>query len=336
MPSTLPDILIEISDRLQTGQPFCYTALVETRGSTPQKAGAVMLVLPDGSQIGTLGGGCVEAEVKRRALEVMTAGHAPEIATFQLDHDYGWDDGLICGGRMSMLIDASPDQKYYEAFQAAIRSKRGCTEAISVESAQRCLFDHAGQQLATTAKDFEPAADLKPLANRPRPYLINNVAYLPQLERCELIIVGAGHVGQKLAQYAHDVDFDVTVVDDRAEYCNADLIPSAGRHLVGPFTDVLPQLEITPNSFCVIVTRGHNHDEEALFHLINRGSRYVGMIGSKRKIRLIYDDLKQQGISEESLQTVHAPIGLEIGSQTVAEIAVSIIAQLIAARNQPA
>jgi xanthine dehydrogenase accessory factor len=97
--------------------------------------------------------------------------------------------------------------------------------------------------------------------------------------------------------------------------------------------DVLPALEITPNTYCLIVTRGHNHDEEALFHLVNRGARYVGMIGSKRKIKLIFDDLLNEGVAAEALDRVYAPVGLDIGSQTVMEIAVSIAAELVAHRN---
>src|SRR5690606_3166647 len=102
----------------------------------------------------------------------------------------------------------------------------------------------------------------------------------------------------------------------------------------GPVTQVLPQLEITPSTYCLVVTRGHNHDEEALYHLADRGAAYVGMIGSKRKIRLIFDDLLAEGISSEVLAQVHAPVGLDIGSQTVPEIAVSICAELIAHRNR--
>ena len=104
MTNIMRDVVQELVVALQTDRPVAYCRLAETRGSTPQKAGAMMLVFPDGSQAGTLGGGCVEAEVKRRALAVLNEGNA-EIAKFQLDHDYGWDDGLICGGRMQVLVE---------------------------------------------------------------------------------------------------------------------------------------------------------------------------------------------------------------------------------------
>src|SRR5262245_33509683 len=120
---------------IESAQPVAYTALVETRGSTPQKAGAAMLVFPDGSQTGTLGGGCVEADVKRRAMRVLDHGPA-ELVTFQLDDNYGWDDGLICGGRMKMLIDPvrpGDDVTYYTALDAKLSTGAGCTEAVIID-----------------------------------------------------------------------------------------------------------------------------------------------------------------------------------------------------------
>ena len=340
------DILHELQEALRTGTPVAYTALVETRGSTPQKPGAMMLVFPDGSQTGTLGGGCVEAEVKRRALRLLDEGTC-EIVTFQLDNDYGWDDGLICGGRMSMLVDPlrpGDDAAYYRAVAEIAAAGRGCTEAIILDpakaggglAADRVLLDPDGQVLATRGSGEPPSAlreNLRPLSERPRPYVAGGISYLPRLERCRLVIVGAGHVGQKVAELAAACDFDVWVVDDREQYCNPERFPEARRLIVGDIDTSLSGLDIDPNTFCIIVTRGHNHDEEALYHLAETPARYVGMIGSRRKIRLIFDDLLGEGISREALARVHAPLGFDIGSQTVPEIAVSIVAELIAHRN---
>ena len=128
----MQDILVALETALRKGQQVAYTAFVETRGSTPQKAGAVMLVFSDGSQAGTLGGGCVEAEVKRRALKQLSEGER-EILTYQLDNDYGWDDGLICGGRMTMLVDpVSPEENlsYFERLRELTSLGQGCTEAV--------------------------------------------------------------------------------------------------------------------------------------------------------------------------------------------------------------
>jgi xanthine dehydrogenase accessory factor len=175
--------------------------------------------------------------------------------------------------------------------------------------------------------------DLRPLAERPRAYGARGVAYLPMLSRCRLVIVGGGHVGKAVGELAADLDFDVWVVDDRAEYVAEERFPRAERRISGPIEQVLPGLEITADTYCLIVTRGHSHDQEALFHLADRGARYVGLIGSRRKIKMIFENLAAEGISREALARVYAPLGIDIGSQTVPEIAVSICAELVAHRN---
>jgi len=242
------------------------------------------------------------------------------------------------------VVTPRTDIGYYLKLEELVRAGAGFTEATCLdESARdvvdRVLFDSAGRlaaRIGSNGADLESlTAALKSLADRPRAYVQGGWSFLPTLPRCRVLIVGAGHVGQKVAEYARDVDFDIWVMDDRVEFCNAERIPWAERHLVGRFDELLPALTIAPNTFCVIVTRGHNHDEEALFHLISKRPGYLGMIGSRRKIRLIFEDLRAAGIPDEWLRQVVAPIGLDIGSRTVAEIAISIVAQLIAARARP-
>jgi len=339
------DVLDSLISATSAGRPCIFTALVETRGSTPQKAGAAMLVDPDGSQVGTLGGGCVEAEVKRRAIERLATG-GPELMTFQLDSDYGWDDGLICGGRMKMLVDPlrpGEDVSYYRRYHELLSAGAGVTEAVVLEdlaeapAAARFLLDADGAFVAArpTAEPPQVLRDnLRPISSRPRPYVAAGISYLTTLPRCRLIIVGAGHVGQKTAELAADVDFDVWVIDDREEYCSPERFPRVTRRIAGPIGRELKALETTTNDFAVIVTRGHGHDEEALYRLIDKPFRYLGMIGSRRKIRMIFDDLRKEGVSSSALERVHAPLGFDIGSQTVPEIAISIVSQLIAVRNR--
>jgi xanthine dehydrogenase accessory factor len=311
-----------------------------------------MLVFPDGSQRGTLGGGCVEAEVKRRALGVLATGGRPDVLTFCLDDNYGWDDGLICGGRMTILADPLATSangrrevaaEYYGTFRRLIDSGLGCTEAVVLKSdslavGDRCLFDSAGQvvaRLANAAIPEEIARDLTPLEERPRPSVRRGVAFLPILPRITLFIVGGGHVGQAVARLASELDFDIWVLDDRAAYASPERFPTASRQLVGDIGVRLKEMagEITPAVYALIVTRGHAHDEEALYHLATTPAGYVGMIGSKRKIKLIYEDLLARDVPAEALSRVHAPLGFAIGAQTVLEIAVSILAELIARRN---
>ena len=342
-------VLQQLSEAVSRHQPVAYTALVETRGSTPQKAGATMLVFPDGSQVGTLGGGCVEAEVKRRALRLLDAGQA-ELLTFNLDSDYGWDDGLICGGRMKMLVDpirGGEDFGYYRQLLDLLATDQGCTETVILDpeksggqAGDRYLLNDAGEVVAT-ASHFDStnsppqsvSENLRPLSQRPRPYVAGGVSFLPHLRRCRLVIVGAGHVGQKVGELAAACDFDVWAIDDREQYCNAERFPQAKRLIVGEIDTALSGLDIDHNTYCLIVTRGHQHDEQALYHLAETSARYVGLIGSQRKIKMIFEDLLRDGISREALDRVYAPLGFDIGSQTVPEIAVSIVAELIAHRN---
>src|SRR5437667_11570781 len=148
------ELLRELTAALDRGRDCVYCCLIETRGSTPQKAGAAMLVFPDGGQRGTLGGGCVEAEVKQRALRVLNSGGKSEVLTFSLDDNYGWDDGLICGGRMSILADpllSSRPTDYYRRLHDLVESGRGCTEAVVIADASRFLFDAAGNLVAQLA-----------------------------------------------------------------------------------------------------------------------------------------------------------------------------------------
>lgn len=314
-----------------------------------------MLVHRDGSQIGTLGGGCVEAEVKRRALAVLDARRS-EVARFQLDSNYGWDDGLICGGRMQILVvplTGGPEQDYLLTWCDFMQRGAGLTEAVVFDPETSglpapCLylFDQDDQPLCgvcladpagAVAPDSFPSlvtGQLRPLAERPRPYAAHGIGYLPVSPRCRLVIVGGGHVGQAVAELAGKLEFDIWVVDDRADYISEPRFPTAERRIAGTIAEVLPGLEITPDTYCLIVTRGHNHDEEALYHLATRGARYVGLIGSRRKIKMIFDDLLAEGVPMQALERVYAPLGIDIGSQTVPEIAVSICAELVAHRNR--
>jgi xanthine dehydrogenase accessory factor len=338
------ELLAELTAALEAGRRLVYCSLVETRGSTPQKAGAAMLVFADGSQRGTLGGGCVEAEVKRRALHTLNHGGKAEVLTFCLDDNYGWDDGLICGGRMTILADPAPPADYYRRLRELVESGQGCTEAVAVAETSglppgsRCLFDAASTVVACAALEDVPPVlreHLQPLSARPGAAVRQSIAYLPVLPRVTLLIVGGGHVGQAVARLASEVDFDIWVVDDRDVYASRERFPTARRRLVGDIGTVLKDVvkDIDASVYALIVTRGHSHDEEALYHLATTAAGYVGMIGSKRKIKLIYEDLLARGIAEEALARVHAPLGFDIGSQTVPEIAISIVAELIARRN---
>jgi xanthine dehydrogenase accessory factor len=341
------DLLRHLNESLERGKELILCQVVETRGSTPQKAGALMLVDLAGGQAGTLGGGCVEAEVKQKAIRRIGQAGA-EVHAFILDHDYAWADGLICGGKMVILTESLPGREalgYFRAYEALLESGDGFTEVVVVDPDRldgrapfgaRALVDAGGNFVAGRPDGphgRELAAGVVALGDRPRPAVRGGIAFLPTLPRVRLLIVGAGHVGQGVASLAAQADFDVWVVDDRQQYACPERFPGAQRIIVGPLDEVLPALEVTPQTYALIVTRGHGHDQEALYHLASTRAPYVGLIGSRRKIRLIFDGLRELGIAESDLARVTAPVGFDIGSQTIPEIAISIVAELIARRN---
>lgn len=286
--------------RLQAGERVALCGVVRTRGSTPQAPGALMLLDERMKTVGTLGGGCVEAEVCRRAFELLQRGDA-ELLSFQLNHDYGWDDGLICGGGMDVAV---------------MPLDRG-----QLATYQRILGDvEAGRPARVPLRVQHENAWCE-------------YSLLVEAEP-KLVIAGAGHVGAQLARLCVELEFDVTVIDDRGDFANAERLPAPIKPIVGDIEQTLRRHPIDRDTYVVIVTRGHNHDEQALAAVIGSDAKYLGMIGSRRKIRLIFDDLVAAGVDPRLLERVHAPIGLPINSVTVPEIAVSIAAQLIAVRRE--
>ncbi len=340
------DLVQAVIKALEQDRELIVCQVVETRGSTPQKAGSMMIIDPDGGQKGTLGGGCVENEVKQKAIQQI-GGDSAAIHSFVLDHDYAWADGLICGGKMVILTQAvrgTAPLGYFRVLDRAIEEGRGFTEAIVLDDRQargaplgtRFLFDgdgHAQANWPTASLPDALAERIVPPVNRPKPSVHGGVAFLPHWPRIRLVVVGAGHVGHAVANLAAQADFEVWVVDDRHQYANRERFPTAHRLVVGPIEQTLPTLEFTPTTYALIVTRGHGHDQEALHHLAPTAAAYVGLIGSRRKIRMILENLRHAGISATDLDRVSAPVGVEIGSQTVFEIAISIVAELIARRN---
>jgi xanthine dehydrogenase accessory factor len=269
------------------------------------------------------------------------------LLSFVLDHDYAWADGLICGGKMVILAEClrgTGPLAYFRAYRERLEASRGFTEVVALEPGRcgasavgaRFLLDADGCPCASWPDIETPPTireHVEPLVNRPRPGTHSGAAFLPSLPRVRLVIVGAGHVGQAVAELAAKADFDVWVVDDRRQYANPERFPAAQRLVVGPIDEVLRSLEIDEQTYALIVTRGHGHDQEALYHLAPTAAPYIGLIGSRRKIRMIFEALRDEGIAEEALGRVAAPVGLDIGSESVAEIAVSIVAELIARRN---
>lgn len=289
-----------IARQVQQGRRVAFCTVVGSYGSTPQAAGASMLLHENMTTEGTLGGGCVEAEVRKRAFDILQSGDS-SLLKFQLDHDYGWDDGLICGGTMKVAVVTLCNDKAVRPYiEAADRLDSACSATIPI------VVNHEGRLESYRLHIESPA---------------------------KLVIAGAGHVGAELARLAIGLDFEISVIDDRADMMGPSRLPPPIRAIVGDIEQTLKAHPIDGNTYVVIVTRGHSNDEKALHAVINGPARYIGMIGSRRKVKLISDDLAAMGVKRSSLEKVHAPIGLPIGSVTVPEIAVSILAQLIQVRR---
>ena len=345
------EIYQKIPELIGAAQVGAYCTVVETKGSTPQKPGSKLLILPDLQNIGTLGGGCVEAEARRQAIGLMQGG-VPRLLEFQLDSDYGWDDGLICGGNMKIFIDLPRTRAEADMFtrlQALNVHKIPLVCATVVKSEQRgvdvgmkMLFATNGERVGTlgdAALEAAVAAETDTVLEKNRAGVFRaangtmSVFLEPLQPRPTLLIAGAGHVGQALCHIGNWLDFDIAIVDDRADFASKARLPEADEIIIGDIAEELRNYPISRLTYVVIVTRGHQHDESALHSVVESDARYIGLIGSRRKIKLIFNDLREVGVSMENLRRVHAPIGLDIHSKTVPEIAVSIAAQLIQVRN---
>ena len=342
----------KIVDLIEDKQIGAYCTVVETKGSTPQKPGSKLLILPNLQNIGTLGGGCVEAEARQQAIQLIQGGN-PRLLEFQLNSDYGWDDGLICGGNMRIFIDMPQSERELEIFtrlRELSDQKTPLLFATIVESetkhkiGSKLLVSPHGHRfgsLGDRSLETQIEEQLEKLLKNNTPAIIKSendavsVFVEPIQPRHTLLIAGAGHIGQALCHLSSWLGFDVVVVDDRVDFASRDRLPDANQIIIGDIFEELQKYPIDSFTYVVIVTRGHNHDEEALHATINSDARYIGLIGSRRKVKLIYEDLMELGISPERLGRVYAPIGLDINSKTVPEIAVSIASQLIQVRNNP-
>jgi xanthine dehydrogenase accessory factor len=254
------DVIEAALRAVANAEPAALVTVVATEGSTPQKAGAKMVVYPDGRIVGTIGGGCVEAEMTWRARNVIETGKA-QLASYDLTPDQAGEDGLVCGGRMQVFIE--------------------------------------------------------PMVGTPT-----------------LVLFGAGHVAQPLARIAKMAGFRVEVTDDRVKFANPERFPDADKIVLEDLATAASQLTLGANSYAVVVTRGHKGDTEALASVLGRGLRFVGLLGSRPKLVHVAAALEERGFSRAEIAKIHCPVGLAIGAATPEEIAVSILAELIAVRHR--
>ncbi len=347
----MKDIIQILQSHAGGEQRLCLATLVSTSGSVPQVPGSSAIFSEKGLVDGTLGGGIMEGDAERQALEAIRKGKF-RCYDFHLDADINDKEGALCGGYAKILVDPDPG-KHADCFREMANSLEKGEPGIiitsipaDVKSGLRKYWLEAGQtdpgiipaleELPGKWPGIEAAlsTSMKKGATGTMENKAGDLLFIePVFPSPKLIIAGAGHIGKALAHQGRLLDFEVTVIDDRAEYANTGNIPDAHRIIVKPIGEAVAEIPKSKDTYIVIVTRGHHDDASALKACIRHDLPYVGMIGSRKKLRLMKEKFISEGWStREEFERVHAPIGIEIGSVTIQEIALSISAQLVQVR----
>ncbi len=345
-----------LSKRLDQKESLVLSTIIETKGSSPQVPGASAVFSSKGLITGTLGGGWMEADAQKKALEALNT-NAPLMKKFRLYADINAGEGAICGGEITILFDTRPD-KHRDTFDEIIRSldqrKAGVlvtlisgTSGEEVNLYRYWIAEGDRYEIDTGEHRLPLRKEIEKTITRNEPCLSKieseislsgteeSLLFLePVFPLPRLVIVGAGHIGRALSHIGSLLNFEVVVFENRPEFATKENLPDADQIIVEPVGEVLKNYTAAPDTYFVIVTPSHQQDAEALRQVITSEATYIGMIGSKRKIALIKKKfLEEKWATEDQFNRVHAPIGIDINSKTVEEIAISIAAQLVFVRN---
>lgn len=341
--------------RRESGRRFAVATVVRTVGSTPQVAGAT-LVLGDGepvrAAVGTLGGGCVEADAIETSQAILKSG-GHSLRAYELTEELAWNTGLVCGGTMWILVQRDDQALTFDGIDLLPELVGASTGAAPVALVTRLgkhqgeltlqgriavrangsrlgsLGDAQADQRATAEALLQlPHGTARTVRSETEDLLIEAIASRPRI-----VIAGGGHVALAIARQAAMLDFNVTIVEDRPEFADPARFPNA-TILQGDVPAMLEQIDYAWNSFIVIATRGHKLDADCMRAAVRTRARYIGLLGSRRKTVLIDEMLRAEGVSDERLAAVHAPVGLDLGGRTPAEIAMSVMAEVTAIRYQ--
>jgi xanthine dehydrogenase accessory factor len=349
------NIYLQLLDLKREDYPLALATVTKSVGSTPQKPGSSALFNRNGLLCGTVGGGVLEGEVQKIALNAIQSKESG-LYNFKLDTEIHNGIGAICGGQAGILIDAAPENSFvvFDQIRQSMRNRIPgvLITAVSVIAGK----DTRIQRYWLTEKELESSivnVDLR-IGEAVRRLLSeknhggfeeldiiltgeeNSTVFLlePVFPPPHLVIAGAGHIGKALSHIGKLLDFEVTVIDDRAEYANPVNLPDADHILVKDVGEAIDDMQISGDTFIVIVTRGHKDDAKALRPCIGSDAAYIGMIGSKNKVSLMRTEFIQKGWAEPGeWKNIHAPIGLDIQSKSVEEIAISIAAEIIKVKN---
>jgi xanthine dehydrogenase accessory factor len=344
-------IVRAIGDLLGKGEDIVFATVLSKSGSAPCLAGAKMVLRSDGSSIGTVGGGALEAKAQAAGARLFES-HTPEMLEFHLSGEDATSMQMICGGNVKVLLDFIPatpgNIEVFRDLGQAIATSERCYLVTSMGSAEtearqtdRCLVLEDGSLSGEFAYERVWLDALIKKAQRSNYAVIETIeGERFVVERCfipsTVFVCGAGHVGAKVAQLAEMVEFRTVVIDDRAVLANRDTFPDAfGIKVCESFEGCLAGFDLDGDSYIVIVTRGHEYDKTVLAQALRTQAGYIGMMGSHAKRKEIFGALEREGFTADDLARVHTPIGLAIKASTPAEIAVSIVAELILTRAQP-
>ena len=351
----MEDIYYEISKTLEKKEKVALATLITRVGSAPRAVGAKYLIRRDGTSLGSIGGGCVEAEVWQEAQKVIEKGGG-RVLHFDLTSEQLAEGGLICGGNIDVFLEPL-QEAFFALYQEAakIRQKGGSAilaTLISVdgtftrEEGSKVLMKTSGEKVGflwgggelekkileegeVLLKEKKPKLLVLSSENRKMEILLEPIFSEPTV-----YLFGGGHVSEQVAPLAKKVHFKVVVIDDREMFANRTRFPDVDEVIVSEFEKCFDRLNIDDSSYIIIVTRGHLYDGFVLKQAVKTKARYIGMIGSKKKIRTLYENLMEEGIPKDTLARVYAPIGMDINSETPEEIAVSIVAELIKVRGE--
>lgn len=345
------DILSSILDSLHFHPRIMVATVIATSGSTPASAFSKMVITDEGKRsVGTVGGGCMEGDVLHAARQLYQENKAA-VLSFTLNEDE-MIHGLICGGSLDVLVEPVTREavSLFRELKARRDDGEDCVLATFLEDGlieRKTLFvqqtvnqgkaweEKYGYPDRHTLPDLTTQLDTATAKQKTirQSHAHGELILEPVTGRPHLIIFGGGHVSKYISSAASMSGFRVTVIDDRAQYANPERFPEAEETRALEFYEAFARLRISPSTYIVIVTRGHRSDEELLAEAIKTPARYIGMIGSKRKVLKTYQNLIADGASMEHLQRVHAPMGLDIGAVTAEEIGISIVAELIQVRR---
>jgi xanthine dehydrogenase accessory factor len=352
----MEDIYSGIIKALEKKEKLALATLITRVGSAPRAVGAKYLVKGDGTSSGSIGGGCVEAEVWQEAQKVMGKGGG-RVLHFNLTSEQLAEGGLICGGNIDIFLEPLREE-FLNIYQEVARIKQKGGSAllvtlISVDSdfpkgeGSKVLMKASGERVgslwggAEVEKKILKEAEELLKEKKPKVLILSSenrrmeILLEPIFSEPTIYLFGGGHISEQVAPLAKKVHFKVVVIDDREMFANRNRFPEADEVIVSEFLNCFDQLNIDDSSYLVIVTRGHLYDGFVLEQALKTKACYIGMIGSKKKIRTLYQNLMEKGIAKETLERVCAPIGIDINSETPEEIAVSIVAELIKVRGGP-